>query len=209
MNWDYERKIEKENELRYELSLLLASEGVDARDSELLATELLKRITRITPPEEEARFIQLITANSFSGAGGGNSAKAGNVRLNLNQLFGGLASGTLVFSGVTGSISPWALVAAAIAFWSSIRGITKVDVTENDIGVLWTLWQLRNSEGIVNETEQDILSATNIHLKKYGRTPVGLADVKAALIHLKEIRSIKPARNGGWFIIEWVRVNYR
>ncbi len=209
MNWDYERQAEKENELRRELSQLLVSEGVDTRDSETVSGELLKSITRITPPEKESHYIGYITANSFSGAGGGKSVKAGNIRLNLSQLFGGLASGSLVFSGVTGSIAPWALVAAAIAFWSSIRGITEVDVTENDIGVLWTLWKLRDSEGIVKEREQVILSETNKHLDKYGRNPIGAADVKSALSHLKEIRSIKPAKNGGWFIVEWVRVNYR
>jgi hypothetical protein len=209
MSLDYERQAKKESELKYIFAHLLVSVGVDSKDSEIVATELLKSITRITPPEEESHFIGLITASSFSGAGGGKSAKAGNIRLNLNQLFGGLASGSLIFSGVTGSIAPWALVAAAVAFWSSIRGITSVDVTENDIGVLWTLWKLRNSEGIVNESEQEILSATNIHLNKYGRNPIGVADVKAALNHLNEIRSIKPSKNGGWFIVEWVSVNYK
>jgi hypothetical protein len=209
MNWDYERKAEKENELQYKLSQLLVSEGVDSSDSEIVAKELIKSITRISPPEEESRYIEFITAKSFSGAGGGKSTKPGNIRLNLNQLFGGLASGSLVFSGVTGAIAPWALVAAAIAFWSSIRGITSINVTENDIGVLWTLWKLRNTEGIVNESEQEILSATNNHLEKYGRNSIGVADVNAALNHLKEIRSIKPASNGGWFIVEWVRINYK
>ncbi len=209
MNWNYERKAEKESDLWNELSRLLESEGVDAKDSEVVAQELLKSITRLTPPEEKTHYLQLITANSYSGAGGGKSSKAGNIRLNLNQLFGGLASGTLVFSNITDSISSWTLVAATIAFWSSIRGISTVDVSENDIGVLWTLWQLRNSEGIVNKTEQEILSATNVHLNKYDRNPIGLADVKVALNHLKLIRSIKPVRNGGWFIVEWVRVSYR
>lgn len=209
MNRDYKRQTQKNKELQDELSCLLISNGVDAKDSEIISAKLLKSITQVTPPQEEARYTQLITASSFSGAGGGTCSKAGNILLNLNQLFGGLASGALVFSGATGSVEPWALVAATIAFWISIRGITRVNVKENDIAVLWVMWQLKNSDKIVYQSEQEILIATNNHLKKYGKNSIGPADVKAALNNLQEIKSIKPSAKGGWIVVECVSVSYR
>jgi hypothetical protein len=209
MSLDYDRQKRKKDDLESAFASLLLSEGADEQESEIIAKELLPQITRITPPEKENKTLELISATSYSGAGGGKSAKSGNIRLNLTQLFGGLASGSLVVSGISGSVAPWMLVAAAISFWASIRGVTQVNVTENDVGVIWTLWKMRDGQGIVRESEQEILLATNEHLKKYGRSPVGIADIKAALAHLKEIRSIKPAKGGGWFIVEWVRVLYR
>jgi hypothetical protein len=44
----------------------------------------------------------------------------------------------------------WAFVAAAISLWASLKGITTVNVSENDVGVLFTLWSLWTSQGLLD-----------------------------------------------------------
>jgi hypothetical protein len=205
MSFDYDRLEKKKSELELKFARLLVTEGLSQQDSESIAKEFLTHTMRITPPEKESGFLELIQATSLSGAGGGRSSKLGNISLNLDKLFGGLVGSSLVISSLSSPIASWTLV----SFCLSIRGITQVSVSENDVGVLWTLWKMRDDEGIVHEPEDEILIATNDHLNKYGRNPIGKADIKAALAHLTEIRSITPKAEGGWFVAERVNALYR
>ncbi|MEQ9303043.1 MAG: hypothetical protein RJQ14_03940 [Marinoscillum sp.] len=117
MSWDYEAKDAKEGSLKAELSSDLERQGISEEDLSNATTELFDTILQVSPPEKEEVVLHYIGSSSHSGAGGGKSYKLGNIRLNLNKLFGGIASGSLVFAGATGTLPAWAFLAAAISLW--------------------------------------------------------------------------------------------
>jgi hypothetical protein len=208
LDWNFQRQAEKENELLHELSTLLKSVGVLASDSEIVAEELLKVITEIAAPERVSHLIGYIVASSSSDVTGARIKKRGSILLSLDQLFHTLRSGLPVSSSLIEPIKPWTLIAATIAFWSSIRGITSVKASDCDIGAFWALWNLSDAAGAVNKPLQEILLATNIRLIESGKNEIGLADLQTALDHLETIKIVKPSKRGGLYIVKWVRVKY-
>jgi hypothetical protein len=208
MNCDYEAKELKVSSLIGELSTCLVEQGINSEDAKDAALKLLDLIANVAPPEKEIRSMALVLTSSYSGAGGGKSTKPGNVKINLVKLIGGLASGSLVFVGGTGALPAWAFVMAAISLWTSLKGITTVNVTENEVAVLLTLWSLKDSDNVVHKSDNDIHDAANSYLTKQGRNGIGIADIRVAIQNLSKIGSIKPSRSGGWFVAEWVKVRY-
>ena len=208
LGWNFQRQAEMQYELEHEFSTMLESAGVHAKDSKIVAEELLKAITEIAPPERVSNFIGFTVASSYSYVSEGKHKKAGSVLLSLDHLFRTLASGLPLSSSLTGPIEPWAIVAATITFWSSIRGIASVYEADSNIGAFWTLWNLSDSAGVINSPLQDILVATNNRLVECGKNKIGLAELKMALDYLKYIRIVSASKYGGLYIVKWVRVKY-
>ena len=208
MPWDYDKEIAKRQELQLELCENLKTAGLDEGVCADLSAKVLETAIKTTPPElPEPATMVLVTAHSFGGAGGGTSRKLGNIRLDIARLMEAAASG--VFTVISSNSAPWTIPFAGVLLWNSLSRSIKIDLTENEVAVLWTLWQLSAGKRVVDESETEILTAVNLHLKKYDRGKMKKGDLVHSISKLNKIGSIKRTRDGkNWFVCEWIRVKY-
>ncbi len=206
MEWDYDRKEEKEAELLREIETQLRLAEVPEKQIKTTAREFFEQSVRITPPEKKAMVMELITMHP-SGRGGGKSTKAGNIRLNIDSLFNAVASG--VFTVISAAQAPWAIPFAGILLWNSIWQCVKVDLSENDAVTLWAMWKVKDENKLVSE--EDIKGAVDSHAQKYQRPTLSEADIKFAIKNLSTIGCIERPRNAPnkWWLCEWIAPAYR
>jgi len=150
MGWDYKRKNEKTIELQESIKKLLVEAGMSEDVKEQTANELLDSCIDITPPEEKEFLMEAVTMHP-SGRGGGRSTKAGNITLNVRKLFEAVASGVFIVISVTQI--PWTIPFAFILLWNRLWKNLEVPLTEHEAVVLWVMWQVKNQEKIVDETD--------------------------------------------------------
>lgn len=206
MGFDTNRQAEKREELVTALRDALLQHG-DIPAAEEAAGRILDVFACITPPEEGDVYMEMITAASFSGRGGGRSSKPGNIRLNMRLLLEAIASGT--FTVVSLKDAPWAAPFAAIMLWNSVWRAAQVELTEQEVAILWTMWRIRDSDKCVKESL--LLPAVSEHVAKHGLTPISESDVRHGLERLAKIETIARSRRsaGEWRLIEWVQKSYQ
>jgi hypothetical protein len=206
MEWDYDRKKEKEAEFLVEIENQLRLAGIPEGQIKSTAKEFFEKSVSITPPEKKAMVIEMITMHP-SGRGGGRSTKAGNIRLNIGSLFNAVAGG--VFTVISAAQAPWAIPFAGILLWNSMWQSVKVDLSENDAVTLWAMWQVKDTNKLVSE--EDIKSAVDRHAAKYQRSTLSEADIKFAIKNLSAIGCIKRPRDdpNKWWLCEWIAPAYR
>ena len=206
MEWDNERKTEKEAEILSSIENHLLKAGLEESSVNTTAKEFLNNAIRMTPPEKEQELMHLVTM-APSGRGGGRSSKAGNIKLNIRSLFEAVSSG--VFTVISAAQAPWALPFAAILLWNSIWRNMQVTLSEAEAVTLWVMWQVKDSNK--NVKIEDIKPAIDIHANKYGRPTLSNADINYALKNLNVIGCIKPAKSASdmWWLCEWISPSYR
>ncbi len=165
MTFDYERKAHKASELTTLLEQWLPNH-LDGSNRLALARQLLNVFAEIAPPKHEHVYVELVTARSFSGRGGGRSSKPGNIQLNIRSLFEAVANGT--FTVVSAAEAPWALPFAAILLWNSVWKAAQVELTQNEVAILWTMWGIRDREKYVAHPK--LLEAVNQHMARHSLT---------------------------------------
>ena len=207
MALDYERKKEKESDIKSSISEVLLSKGVALNDSHELASTICNNAIYISPPEKEEHIMELIVLHP-SGRGGGRSRKLGNVKLNINKLVEALANGSFA---IVGSLQAPILVPMAfIVLWSSLRKVTDITLTENDAAVLWAMWVYRDREKNIIPVN-GLLDIVNNHLSKYDKTTITQKDLDFALNNLVKIKSIKKSKStiGNWWLCEYINAKYK
>lgn len=206
MGFDLDRQTAKRDELVTTLAEALRHHsGVEG--TEEAAALILDAFCRVTPPEEGDVHMELVTAASFSGRGGGTSSKPGNIRLNLRLLFDALASST--FTVLSLKDAPWAVPLAAVLLWNSVWRAAQVQLTEKEVAILWTMWRIRDAKKHVKE---DLLRpAIAEHVTKNGLAPITPSDLRHGLERLATIGTITRSKrqSGEWRLIEWIQKDYR
>lgn len=206
MEWDYERKKEKEIEVREAIKIFLCEADFDESGIDSVINKFFDSAVKVTPPEKEQVFMHLVTM-APSGRDGGRSYKAGNIRLNISTLFEAVSNG--VFTVVSANQTPWAIPFAAILLWNSIWRNMQVTLTEAEAVTLWAMWQVKDSGQYVKI--EDIKPAVDAHAEKYQRSILSEADIKHAVQNLEKIGCIKPAQSSKnvWWLCEWISPKYR
>ncbi|WP_116473907.1 hypothetical protein [Zobellella maritima] len=206
MSWDHDRAAENKSELMSNLIKDIELKGTNSSDAQVVAQIIMDEAIRVSPPKIEEFVIELITM-SPSGRRGGKSTKAGNIVLNMRSLVDAVTNGA--FAVVSSYQIPWLAPFALILLWNSLWRSAKVEFSENDAALIWTMWVHRDRSN--NEiAEEGLLNKLNEHLKKYSRSPVTDKDLKDSLNALEEIKSIKRSRRNpnDWWLCEWVKPTY-
>lgn len=112
------------------------------------------------PPEAPSAVIELVVIGRM-GHGGGQSTKAGNIRLNIGKLLDALATGVL--TGIGAAQVPL----AALVIWNSLWRTAQVTISEIEAGILYTMWLHKNADRDVSE--DGLLEKCNALLEKYDR----------------------------------------
>lgn len=206
MEWNHDRKQEKEAEILEMTASYLRSAGIDEDHVKATAQEFLNNAIRITPPEKESQIIHMVRM-APSGRGGGRSTKAGNIRLNIRTLFEAISSG--VFTVVSVTDNHWSIPFAALLLWNSIWKNLEVQLSEAEAVTLWVMWQIKDENKNVNQT--NIKPAVEKHAEKYQMQVLSESDIKYALENLRKIGCIKPSKGmrDHWWLCEWVSPSYR
>lgn len=212
MDYNYERANKKKEELirvaeESLLKYLQSSDGGDSAQAKLIATETINHFAKITPPEQEHPTFKFELLRMDSGGrGGAQSVKAGNLLLNMHKLVTAVAGGVLAVAGIAGA--PWTAPFAAIMVWESVWSGLKIDISEREAAVLWTLWT--NSDGSKHVPADGLLDSVNSELAAYGRSAISQQELEDSLEALRRINCID--RSGSdrptWWLREWVEVGY-
>ncbi len=164
----------------------------------------------VTPPEKEKIVLEMITLLPGGRSGGyskGRSVKLGNITLNIHKLVTTLAASSLT---VVGAVAvPWTAPLAAIVVWNSIWVNLKVDFTEREAAVLWTMWINRDDDCCVSHF--DLLYMLNSELRKYERSLISSQELDSALETLEKIKCIKRSESdpSKWWLRESIKIKYK
>lgn len=214
MTWDYTAQKVKELELTETLRKNLELLGMPRNESNIGAQLLFGAFVQISPPKEEIFSLpkegiisaQLVTISNFGGRGGGKSRKLGNIRLNINKLMEEFAAGVFTSAGV--AAAPWSFPLAALLLWRSFQKVTEIDLTENEVIVLFILHRLKDSNKQVVQNLDSILDSVNEQLKKYQRSLLSESDVSHSIDILVKIGAIRRNDSGTLIVCEQIRVRY-
>jgi hypothetical protein len=208
MEWDYQREAEKRTELLRELSETLRDHATPESEIGHLSKAIFDSFVSTRPPQAlriEIGFIVL----GHMGSGGGQSTKAGNITLNVGKLVDALASGVLTTAGAA-QLKPLSLsvLLAALVIWNSLKRAAKVNISETEAAVLYTMWVHKNAENQVSE--DGLLEKCNALLQKYQRPVLSKHMLTNSLKALERIRTIARSKRNPemWWLREWVRVSY-
>ena len=98
-------------------------------------------------------------------------------------------------------------LAAGLVVTESLVSGTRVELSERDAAVLWTLY--REGEAALTMCSDKILEAVNAELSKAGRPDMSRQELTDVLKRLVELRSIEKQDTGGWRLRERVTVEFR
>src|SRR6266508_2272157 len=114
---------------------------------------VLVRVERPFDDDEVETFIRIKPL----GPGGGEAVKTLNHLLDIRKLLTAIATGVLTFAGVLQA--PWLAVLAALCVWDHLLSAMRVELSEKDASVLWTLWNMESRPRRVKG--MDVLNAVN------------------------------------------------
>lgn len=211
MEYDVERANEKTGELidlakeailTYWKSVGLKPSPGDALEA---ATKVISNFTEVTPPRKGPRVLESITLRPGA-RGGGHSVKPGNIFLNLQKLVTTLAASSLTVMGTVAV--PWTAPLAAIVIWNSVWSNLKVELTEREAAILWTMWVNRDDDRCVADV--DLLDKVNSGLRAYGRSSISRQELDDALETLKKMGCIEWSESDPpkWWLRESMQVSY-
>lgn len=205
VDWDHEREAEKRTELLQSLTDAVKNSGVPATQAPEIADAIFDSFISTTPPEAKRYVTHLIVLGPM-GDGGGQSTKAGNIKLNIGKLLEAVASGVLTAAGAVQL--PITAPLAALVIWCSLWRTAQVPISEADGAVLYTMWVQKNADRDVHEA--GLLERCNELLKKYEKHPITARSLQQSLTSLAKIEAIEasPRGAGMWWLREWVRVTY-
>lgn len=212
MEYDVERGKEKTEELidltKEAILTYWKSLGLKLSLGEALeaATKVISNFAEVTPPGKEPHVLEMITIRS-GGRGGGRSVKLGNIFLNLQKLMTTLAASGLT---VVGTVTvPWTAPLAAIVIWNMVWSNLKVELSEREAAILWTMWVNRDDDRCVGHV--DLLDKVNSELQAYGRSSISRQELDDALETLKKMRCIEWSESdpSKWRLRESIRVSYK
>ena len=206
MEYDYERGKQKEEEILEKITSYLANADVDAADRRQVAEIIASTSIRVTPPEVQRIVLHLVTLHA-SGRGGGKSSKPGNIRLNIGKLMEGVANG--VFAVVSSYQIPWLAPFAFIMLWKSLWDSSKVDLTENDAAVIYSMWIHSDNKNEI--PKRNLLQTVNMHLQRHNCQPITQKDLDFSISSLIKVGCIKESstNRNNWWLCEWVQPIYR
>jgi len=206
VEWDKQRESEKRAELLESLTGTLRTCGASESDVSRLAETIFGSYISSQPPEAAGHTLHLVTL-SHMGAGGGQSTKAGNIKLNIGKLMEAVASGILTAVGAVQL--PLTVPLAALVVWASLWRTAQVPISETDASVLYTMWTYKNTDRDV--PDEGLLDRCNALLEKYGRQKISAQMLQRSLKTLEQIDTIErsPRNSSMWWLREWVRVSYR
>ena len=132
--------------------------------------------------------------------------KPGNILLDMRRLITAVASGVLTVVGV--AEVPWTAVFGALVLWDTLYAGARIELSEREAAVLWTLWLLR--DGAYTAPQAGLLEAVNVERERYGRSRLTQQEFDDALRKLERISSIEQSSNdpSRWWLREWVRITY-
>ncbi|MGY2253636.1 MULTISPECIES: hypothetical protein [Pseudomonas] len=206
MGRDYIRKEQKKAEIEKLLREEMRSTGIPETVLEDALRKLMDSAIRISPPEEESRFMEMIVMNS-SARGGGRSTKPGNIRLDLGLLLETIAGGTLTLESIN---TWWTFPLALLMVLRSLSRNLSVQLTESDAVTIMAMWQAGINNGLIAKLA-DIKAHADLHAKKYGRNVLSPADILHSITNLVAIGSVTPIKGVAdkWKVHEEIRFIYR
>jgi hypothetical protein len=208
MEYDHERAEEKAEEICDLLSNVILKNCsnsdvvINIIDAKLLSNDIIKYFVSLVPPEKGPILIDFITVRT-GGRGIGTSLKPGNMTLNLRKLFTAVATGILSIPGALSA--PWTIPLSAIILWDIVWSGIKIEFSERDAAVIWTLWLHKNENKRV--VKNGLLEKVNIELSNYERTLMSNKELEDSLEKLKNISCIKD-KGDSWWLCEYIRVVY-
>jgi len=192
----------KARELAEKLRAALVSIGVTVEASRAL--RVIESFASLQPPEHDTRMYWL--RMHLGGRGGGYSVKPGNITLNMQKLVTALAGGVLTAAGI--AAAPWSAVFGALVIWDSLYSAARVDLSEEDASVMWTLWRRRDAEHTV--PHDGLLASVNEERARHGRHALSEQQLADAVAKLRRIDAIEQSSQdpSRWWLREWVRVDW-
>ena len=156
----------------------------------------------VDPMADEVGAIDIDRA----GRGGGTSIKPGNLCLRPGRLVEAIAKGGLTIAGALQA--PWMLPLAAIILWAEVYSAAKVELSEVEACVIWTVWCF--ADGNRQMLVGDLLALCNQEREKGGYGPLTDTELKRAVELLVRIGSIAVCSEDDEKveIREWISVNY-
>jgi len=212
MNYKEERIKDKKNELALIAEKSVSESGLLASNEDVhqIATKIIDNFTRITAPEPPEHKMYMTTIRHFSGGFSGQNLKPGNISLNMSNIMYAVTNGALAFSGaMTGAISPRiACVFAAMVLWKDLYSSVKVDLSEKEALVLYTLWDEKDEDNCV--PKHNLLVKTNETAKVFGGRELSELELDDCLRKLCQISCIKQSSSdeSKWWLRERVRVTF-
>jgi len=212
MGYKEERIKEKADELSSIMEKSLLASGLLANDNDAhqIAAEIVNNFTRITSPEPPEHKMHMMTIRHFSGGFSGKSLKPGNIVLNMSKIMYAVTNGALAFSGaMTGAISPRiACVLAGILLWKDLYSSAKVDLSEREALLLYTMWCEKDKDNCV--PKENLYVKTNEIATAFNGRELSESEFIDCLNKLCKISCITPLRSdeSKWWLREWVRVRF-
>jgi hypothetical protein len=205
MVWDYARKEQTEAEIKKLLRDGMRSADISETALEDALSSLMDSVIRVSPPEEESQFMEMIVMNS-SARGGGRSTKPGNIRLNFGQLLDTVAEGILTLE----SINAWTLPLGLLIVLRGLSRNLSVQLTESDAVTISAMWKAGIDNGFIAKFA-DIKTNADLHARKYQRNALSPADIRHSITNLVTLGSVKPIKgeDDKWKVYEEIRFTYR
>jgi hypothetical protein len=123
------RRDEKAAAKAAELAKIMATNCTASGEpmDEKTAAEIVDRFARITPPPDVPARMEMVFARE-GGRDGGQSVKAGNIRLNMRNVITVIAEGVLTAVGAL--TAPWTAILGAIILWNTLYEQATVPLSE-------------------------------------------------------------------------------
>jgi hypothetical protein len=165
---------------------------------------VIDNFASIRPPKWDTTIGLLVMR---SGGRESYSVKPGNITMNMRKLATAISQGALTTAAALKA--PWMAIFGAIVLWNSLYTQAKVELSENEGSVLWTMWHLKDQENTV--ATDGLLEAVNGERLKYGGAALTERQFKDALTRLEKIQTIERFAKFGsrWWLREWVSVDYQ
>lgn len=213
MNYKEKTIKDKKDELALIAEKSVSESGLLASDVDAhqIAVEIINNFTRITAPEPPEHKMHMTTIHHFSGGFSGQNLKPGNIVLKMSNIMYAVTNGALAFSGaMTGAISPRiACVFASILLWKDLYSSAKVDLSEKEAIVLYTMWNERDEDNCV--PKENLLNKTNKIASAFSERELSELEFRDCLDKLCKISCIEQLSSdeSKWWLREWVRVTFR
>jgi hypothetical protein len=122
----------------------------------------------------------------------------GHVELNWKTLITAVQRRTLAFPDAP---VPWTMVFGGLVVWEHLWLTTRIDPTEIDAAVLWSLWTVRDQRDMVSK--EAIVTAVHAEVEAHGGPRLPPVQIDGALTKLRHLKCIETARSA--FNSFWLR----
>ncbi|MGW6504154.1 hypothetical protein [Nonomuraea angiospora] len=141
------------------------------------------------------------------GVGGGKSFKLTNFRLDFLELVKLGSSSAVSLEAVLGNPSPVMIAASVLTVVQSLVASTTTPVGEEEASLFWAFVQVAGERDDRTASEDELREASGKQRREFGLEPFTPAGFVKALRSLEALRSVAPAGEGRWKLIESYRVS--